>query len=83
MKEELELIERLNTDYYNRTGDSFCQFYIEGNEFFCIIKFGDIVLYNSEEDSLITGDGKDMSILECMNRNWDDYKKFIPKTNPF
>ena len=82
MKKELELISELNEEYFNRTNDSLNQFYIEGNEFICLLKFNNIVLYDSESDSLMIDD-KDCTIREFMIKSWQEYVQSTISLKPF
>lgn len=82
MEAVIELISELNSDYFNRTNDSLNQFYIEGNEFAYLIKFGEFVLYNSENDSLIL-DEEDVTIREFMILKWQELVQEVISLKPF
>jgi len=83
MKEELELISELNEDYFSRTNDSHNQFYVFGNDFYSEIRFNDVVLYNSENDSLMNEDGHDITLKEFIEKAWIDYVNTLIKITPF
>jgi hypothetical protein len=83
-KETLQLIGELNSDYYERTNDAEGQFFVEGNEFAYVIKFNDVLLYNSEDDSLHDHDtDKEIPIKSFLRTSWESYVGKIMNTAAF
>ena len=83
MKEILELIEKLNEDYYERTYDVENSFSVIGNEHFQGVFFSGVCLYNSENDSLSDESGEDISLETYIKGSWDREVDRITSLKPF
>ncbi len=84
MEEVLKIVSDLNSSYFDEYNDGYHQFYFEGNEFAFQIKFGDVTLYCSEEDSLWDYDSDtEIPLREYLSIKWNKYVELISSLNPF